>query len=292
MITINDLEKAKYLLDKNGYCVVSNVFSDDDLAKYRASFDRVVDRAVSENQVILNYEDNVLVKGDLAGQEEFKEFDYFIFNKKVASIAKALIGSDPIYFGESNMQSGVGDRGFHSDNRKQDREAPEGQDWKGDYNLIRIAIYLHPSDKCSGGLKVVPGSHKKPTSRFLFGHKNVNAKAGDIVVWKLTTTHSGNAKSIKRLNWLSVHPSFESLIPNWLEQKSLYCRQSLFIVYAGAGDHFNRYLKYFNSREDYTEYQKYSGNRKYLDDMAKKSGVIRLIPSEDFGLYTSEESDV
>ena len=139
---------------------------------------------------------------------------------------------------------------------------------------------------------MVPGSHKKPTSRFLFGHKNVNAKAGDIVVWKLTTTHSGNAKSIKRLNWLSVHPSFESLIPNWLEQKSLYCRQSLFIVYAGAGDHFNRYLKYFNSREDYTEYQKYSGNRKYLDDMAKKSGVIRLIPSEDFGLYTSEESDV
>lgn len=278
-----NLAETKEFLEQNGYCVVSDVFSEQEIFDFRSSFDEVVERASEQNLVIRNHDDNILVKGDLAGQKEFHEFDYFIFNKKIVQIAKDLIGSDPIYFGESNMQSGVGDRGFHSDNRKIDRESLAGEDWKGDYNLIRIAIYLHPSDNVSGGIKIVPGSHKIPTSRFLFGHKNIKANIGDVVIWKLTTTHSGNAKRIKFFNWLSIHPRLEKFVPLWAENQNTLSRKAMFIVYAGAGNHYDRYLEYFNSREDYTEYQLYSGNSTELDSLAEEAGVKRIIPSQKFG---------
>ena len=140
-----------------------------------------------------------------------------MFEPRILSAVKKLIGEEIVYFGESNTQSGPTLGGFHKDNRVCDRENEAGLDFVGDYPLVRVGIYLQDSDIYSGGLKIVPGSHKIPTSKFRIGGNNIAAKAGDIVVWKLTTTHSGHAKRLKILNNISLHPRIESYIPSLLE---------------------------------------------------------------------------
>ena len=130
------------------------------------------------------------IKGDLCSFRELDDFDFVVCNKRIVEGVKSLIGDDLVYFGESNTQTGTAARGNHKDNRIIDREDASGYDWKGDYSLVRVGLYLNDSDSTSGGLKVIPGSHKIPTSHFYRGGVNVSAKAGDLVVWFLTTTHS------------------------------------------------------------------------------------------------------
>lgn len=280
----NPLIEFKTRLERSGYCVVPNVFTQAEIADFIQMFDAAVERASADKEIISQFNDNILVKGDLPGQAEMASAQYFVFNPKIVSVVRELLGPSITYFGESNMQSGIGDRGFHSDNRMTDRESPRGADWKGSYDIIRVALYLHPSDKCSGGVKIVPGSHKRATNKFYFRHKNILARTGDLVIWKLTTTHSGNAVVPRFFKSLSLHPRIESALPAWCFVPNPMLRRSLFMVYGVPGEHLQRYIEYFNSREDYVEYQKYSGFSGEISELARRVGVDLVHPHEEFGV--------
>ncbi len=281
------------LIDE-GYCVAKNIFTVDEILEIQKIFDIVEKKSIDKKQATIktpndfkgiNRTDNqVLILGDLLAFNEFEKFNFILFHPKVLKLVRELIGSDFCYFGESNMQSGTGDRGFHSDNRLNDRENSGGEDWVGDYPLIRLALYLNDTDRYSGGVKIVPKSHKIPTSRFKKGYKNISSRMGDIVIWKFTTTHSGNALRLKLFNGISLHPRLEELVPKFLEKNNPHKRRGIFMTFGPKCDHLTRYVDYLKNRKDYRKYFQYSGTSKKIEQLALKSGVNLIRPIEDYGI--------
>jgi len=272
--------------ENKGFIVVKDIFSEDEIKSMRRSYKEMKNFCVENNlyNTLEGSPDLFLLKGDLCSFPYLKKFNYLVFNEKIVNVVKKLIGEEVIYFGESNCQSGPTPGGFHKDNRLNDRENRNGLDFIGDYPLVRVAIYLQDSDIYSGGLKIMPGSHKIPTSKFLTGGLNLSAKAGDLVIWKLTTSHSGHAKKLKFFKNISFHPRFEKLIPSKFENKKNIERRAMFIVYGAPGAHLERYIEYFKNRDDYKDYLKYAGFSKETEDLAIKAGVKHVKPIKDYGI--------
>lgn len=269
----------------NGFLVVKDVISTRRIQEIRDAFEIIRDKSKRFGNVIVDpkYPDAIWLQGDLPSFSELEPFDFLVFNRDIVDIVKALIGTEIVYFGESNTQSGIAVRGNHKDSRICDRENPSGLDWHGDYPLVRVGIYLNDTDVYSGGVKIMPGSHKIPTSKFLGGGINVAAKAGDLVIWKLTTTHSGNAKRFKFMKNLSLHPRIEDFIPAMFDSPNPIERRAMFIVYGAAGEHLERYIKYFADRLDNKKVLRLAGTNVSLEEHAKRTGVKLVRPASDYG---------
>ncbi len=269
--------------EKNGFCVIPNFFENEEIRKIDEAYSLMEKRQIDNGGAIFDHESAIFMTGDLLSQPEFKELNYLVFNNKILEISRKLLGETLVYFGESNMQSGIGLRGFHKDNRIIDRENSEGLDWKGNYPLIRMAIYLHDTDKYSGGVKIVPGSHKQATSFVKHGGVNLNTNKGDLVIWKLTTTHSGNAIRLKFFNDLSIHPKIEGHIPDFLVKKNPIRRRSIFIVFGSKSHHLTRYIEYFKSRDDNFSFLKSSRKSDDLIQLAENNKVDFVFPIKEYG---------
>ena len=269
----------------NGFLVVKDVIPAAKIQGIRDAFEIIRGKSKQAGKVLHDpkYPDASFIEGDLPSFKELEPFDFLVCNKEITDIVKSLIGSDIVYFGESNTQSGLAVRGNHKDSRVCDREDASGMDWQGDYPLVRVGIYLNDSDIYSGGLKVMPGSHKIPTSHFRHGGENIDAKAGDLVIWKLTTTHSGNAKRLKIFKSLSFHPRIEDMIPAFLERKNPLERIAMFVVYGAKGEHLDRYIKYFEGRSDVKRMLRLAGTSDAFSERAKLAGVEVFRPNNDYG---------
>ena len=93
----------------------------------------------------------------------YKELGDVVFDSRVLGIAESLLEDQVVYFGDSSFQMGRGPRRFHRDNI--DRLNWFDPDWEDRYPIIRLAIYLGNYSKQSGGLKVVPKSHRPLLSK-------------------------------------------------------------------------------------------------------------------------------
>lgn len=271
--------------ESEGYLLVKDVISTKQIQEIRDAFEIIREKSIRAGNVVLDpkYPDATWLQGDLSSFSELKPFDFLVFNKNIVDIVKLLIGTNIVYFGESNTQSGLAIRGNHKDSRICDRENSSGLDWQGDYPLVRVGIYLNDTDVYSGGVKIMPRSHKIPTSKFRRGGVNVDAKAGDLVIWKLTTTHSGNAKRLKFMKNLSLHPRIEDFIPTMFERLNPIERRAMFVVYGATGDHLERYLKYYESRSDVKRTLRLAGTSAVLSERAKFAGVKLVRPTSDYG---------
>mgnify|MGYP001109153318 CR=1 FL=1 len=271
--------------ESEGYLVVEDVIPIQQIQEIRDSFEIIREKSKKSGNVLYDakYPDASILWGDLTSFSELEPYDFIVFNKNIISIVKSLIGSEIVYFGESNTQSGVAVRGFHKDSRVSDREDAKGMDWQGVYPLVRVAIYLNDTDVYSGGIKMMPGSHDIPTSFFRRGGVNVKAKAGDLVIWKLTTTHSGNAKRMRYLKDFSFHPRIEDFIPSMFDIHNPIERRAMFVVYGAQGEHLERYIKYFGDRSDNKKALRLAGTSASLNEYAKLVGVKLVRPTDDFG---------
>jgi len=270
----------------NGYLVIRDVIPLKKINEIRDAFKIIRQKAKKAKTVRYNpkYPDASFILGDLPSFKELEPFDFLVCNKKIVEIVKSLIGNEIVYFGESNTQSGLAIRGNHKDSRVSDREDASGLDWQGDYPLVRVGIYLNDSDIYSGGLKVMPGSHKIPTSHFKLGGVNVDVKAGDLVIWKLTTTHSGNAKRLKLFHKLSFHPKIEDIIPKIFERKNPLERMAMFVVYGAKSEHLNRYVTYFGKRPDTRVVLGLAGTSDIFVERARLAGIDLFRPINDYGV--------
>lgn len=187
-----------------------------------------------------------------------QHLSHLLTNEKFIELVCHFFDAKPVYFGDSGYQiASVVKRisnGFHKDSI--DRKNPDGMDWKHGYSLIRFGIYLQDHENFSEGLVVRSNSHHTPDLKT--GKKvNVPSKKGDIIAWYLTTTHSGNAKRIKGIDypvlmgdetggWLS-HKLYYHL-PKFCIQKSEKDRVAIFITFGTNDVHLKRYLSYLKHR--------------------------------------------
>ena len=266
-----------------GYVVVKDVFSKEEVRRLRESVGLLRERELADGKNIGREEGHpgvLNILGDLLGKEEFRDFDYVTLNARVVSIAREILGEDLLYFGDSAIQIGRGRRGFHKDNvTKYD---PAGADWKGDYPLVRIGIYLQDHARFSGGLKVRTGSHLLPSHRH--GKAiNIASAAGDVVAWNMRITHSANAVRMRGIPNLCLHPRIENLLPAWLQVPEEQERMVFFCSYGVPGDQTRRFMDDQAGRDDCREFFKRSCVNSDLVELARTRGVVIQPPTADYG---------
>ena len=211
---------------QNGYSIIRNVFDPDEIKRWRTE--------------ALQHENHL---GDLLSHPTLWKV---LFHEKLLEYAQQILGDTPVYFGDSSVRIGSHGRGYHKDNA--DRDDYNAPDWTNDpYTLIRFGIYLQDHSQHSGGLNIRKGSHMT-TSNAKGRTIYANTSIGDLVVWNLRTSHSGNGFLLKGLPWLHLPPGIGKYLPHIITRDTGEQRVALFMTLAVQDAHLDRYLDYAKTR--------------------------------------------
>ena len=250
------MENLKDQIDKEGYIVIPDVFSSDEV-------DEISSRIESSSENALKFKDNkiryvqngnqgsFLVMDDLFARSELEDFDWIILNERIVKSMQNLISGPLSFFGESSAHIGTGFRGFHKDNVS--RVNINHEDWKSNYDVFRLGFYTQDTESHSGGLQIRTKSHFK-ASRWSGFPKNLRVKKGGIIIWKLTLTHSGNTLLPRFFpSFPLLLPRLTSIMPLWFFKPYEKNRIAIFISYGVMKSmHTENYIKYRkNDRDDW-----------------------------------------
>jgi hypothetical protein len=272
------IDKEKF--NQEGYLIVPNVFSPSEIAQLRTlSYEQYeIDKSKKLDFTLPNVATKAKYnKGDLLSKEKLY---HVLLDDRILKIARTILGSnDIIYFGDSSYQIGTGQRGFHRDNI--DRTNLDGPDWKGEYTLVRLGLYLQNHKEYSGGLKIKVGSHKNANGKPVF----VGNEVGDVVLWNLRTLHSGNAVRLKFFPNFSINRAGrEGMVPSFLKKDEQQERISFFMTFGIRSNHLDRYIQEYSlKRKDMLEdlrASKYTGGVLELAKQ-KQLEVIKLLPEQN-----------
>lgn len=255
--------------NRNGFLLIKNVFSLGEIDKIRKNVETVVAREpISES---VKYRVTV---GDLASKPELA---HLTFDHRLTEIAHDILGSQVVYFGESNVMIGALSRGFHRDNA--DRNSPEGPDWRMQDKILKMGIYCQDHAQHSGGLKVRYGSHL--AEDFIPGKYsdkigrgkiyNIPNKAGDLIIWSMRIAHSANFIRIKFFPKLTFDPWWEWKIPAWLQQPQERERIAIFNAFGAPSENLDHYIDYCVKRGDSHNHWKKS---RYDDELQKEADAV------------------
>ena len=220
--------------------------------------------------------------GDVLAVRELDAFDSIFFGAEAVEIIKGLLHTDELlYWGDSSIQAGEAARGFHKDNV--DRNDGTRDDWCRQYELVRCGFYMQEHTRHSGGLKVRLGSHNIPDH--LGGRiADVQTRYGDLVIWNMRLTHSGNNRKLRFLPGLPLHPRLEGRLPALLAAPEQMRRIAAFCSLGKPGSHLNRYIERMNEREkDYKPYLQFARNRREAEALLARHGVKFRLPNEYYG---------
>ena len=238
-----------YNLNEHGFQIFKSVFKPEEIIQMREkiyeSFHRLGKQGLIIERKGKDFDFKSLVPDVI--QEELKEFKYIIFDERILNCVRELIGPDISYFQDSTIQIGTGVTGYHKDNVSRSDE--NHSDWKSNYDLIRMGVYFQNTKDFSGGINLKVGSHKH--ADFHSG-KAINAplETGDIVFWKLTTTHSGNAKRLKIMPNVSLLGKVQRILPEAFFVPEEMERMALFAAYGKPGLHLDTYSDYLKNKSD------------------------------------------
>lgn len=268
--------------DRDGYTIVRNVFSTDEVNDLRrrtlqqVEFDRRQSKLYTHETLPFKFG-----KGDLLSKPLLQDV---VLDDRIIGIARQLQPPGQlVYFGDSVYTVGMGGRGFHRDNI--DRGDLSGPDWKGPYTLLRIGIYLQDHRYHSGGLRIKVGSHLRKDGQPII----VDSEAGDVVVWNMRTLHSGNAVRLRFWPSYGHLPTVRNLrrfklgegdIPMWM-QRPQDERIALFMSFGVESTHLDRYVdEYLNKCDEPRERMTISrfGDEVWQTAERKNLKILRLHP--------------
>ena len=238
-----------YNLNDHGFQIFSGVFKPSEITQMRKKIQESFQR-LSYQDLILKHKSKDFNFQSMVPdviQKELKEFKYIIFDERVLDCVRTLIGSDIVYFQDSTIQIGEGLTGYHKDN-KTDND-PHHNDWKSNYDVVRMGVYFQNVKDFSGGINIKLGSHNHADYHSGKG-VNVPLETGDIVFWKLTTTHSGNAKRLKLLPRLALLGRAQRMLPESFFIPEEMQRMALFATYGKPGVHLDSFINYFKHKSD------------------------------------------
>jgi hypothetical protein len=212
---------------ENGYTIVRNVYSPEEIKSLREAAFASRGRG----------------PGDLLSNPRMRST---LVDGNFVEIARRILGSDDIWYaGDSSFTINSGQRGFHKDNV--DRQDNNGPDWNGRYTLLRFGIYLQDHWKHTGGLNLRAKSHN--TADHTVGENvYVRTRVGDVAVWSMRTTHSGNGVLLKFPRWVYPEPKDIPTIPKWRIAKADGDRLAVFAALGLNDAHHDRYVEYMKTR--------------------------------------------
>lgn len=252
---IEEKKSNNIFLNENGYCLVKNVFSSEEINKLRKF---VLDNH-HKNQDIYLSDTKDLLKSNFLSDKFF-------------NILKETIGEELLYFLDSSTfvdkiqkKTGI----FHIDARG-DEEDPITTEYK----VWRIGFYLQDHKNNSGGIKMIKKSHKKLLNNSIkkiyyslkkfskknyklksviptFKYINIPSEAGDMIVWNGRTHHCGRFKRLKNFEQLNLHPLLDRYLPDFLVREETQDRLVIFQNWALKHSSATNYINYrINQKSD------------------------------------------
>jgi hypothetical protein len=211
---------------QNGYTIVRDVYSAGEIKRLREAASASLGR-----------------RGDLLANPLMR---HVLLDGNFVAIARRILGTDDIWYsGDSSFTINSKQRGFHKDNV--DRQDPNGPDWNGRYTLLRFGIYLQDHWRHTGGLNLRAGSHN--TADHAYGRNvYVRTRVGDVAVWSMRTTHSGNGVLLKFPRWVHPEPARIPRIPAWAVAPHDGDRIAVFAALGPRDAHHDRYVEYMKTR--------------------------------------------
>lgn len=269
-----------------GYLLMKGVFSAEEMQERRASLEATKDRLIGEGkfQTLVDFPKAHFLLGDVLAFHEIRAHDFVLFDPRIVESVKQLLGPKLVYWGDSNVQTGEGIRGFHKDNV--DRYDATAPDWQSDYTIVRCGIYFQDHSRHSGGLKVRQKSHNYAT------HKkgkmvNIPSEVGDVLIWNLRTTHSGNNVRVRGMTGVCLHPRIEMKTPYALRAPEQLNRISMFGSFGTPSNHTDRYIANMVNRSDYDPYFRNAAYNSELVSMAAARNIEIRRPVDFYGVdYT------
>jgi hypothetical protein len=217
-------------------------------------------------------------KGDLLSNPHLRSA---LTDGNMVSIARSILGARQIvYAGDSSFTEGNKQHGYHKDNA--DRTDANAPDWQGRYTVLRFGIYLQDHRWHTGGLNLRVGSHNEISIR---EGRNiyVRTRVGDVAVWSLRTSHSGNGTFLKFPWWIHPEPAQDGKYPNWWRVAESHRdeRMALFAAVGLDDAHHDRYTEYLKTRDYIVRMWR---NSTYTDEAlaeAVRAGLtVRDVPRE------------
>jgi hypothetical protein len=130
--------------------------------------------------------------GDLLANPRLRDV---VTDGRLVAVAQRLLGTaDLVYTGDSSFTINGTQRGWHKDNT--DRVDPNAPDWDSRYTQLRFGIYCQDHSQHTGGLNLRVGSHDL-TNLTSGDTLYVKTRPGDLAVWSMRITHSGNGMLLK-----------------------------------------------------------------------------------------------
>ena len=255
-------EEGRYSIDdarerfaRFGICVLKRYFEPQTRDELRTIVEERLERARQRSAVLRfdQYPDADFLLGDVLAVRELEPYGNIFFRPECIDLVKGLLRTDELlYWGDSSIQIGAAARGFHKDNV--DRDDGRLDDWTRDYEIVRCGFYFQDHLRHSGGLKVRLESHTVPDH--LAGRiADVATEYGDLVIWNMRLTHSGNACKLRLLPGTPLHPRVEARIPQFLVVPEQIRRMAAFCAFGKPGSHVDRYIDRMNARA--AEYRPY-----------------------------------
>ena len=231
-----------------GYLHLKNIFNEKEINSYR---DYILQNLSDENNI-------KEIKSDLLSDKFFNDL---LLDDRILGIVNSLLGSTPVYFGDSNWTILNNDATgtYHSDNVDRYRNGPDWEDKK--YPIIRYGLYLQDHKNNGGGIILGGKSHKKFIKNkyirniyqeiialFNGNFKYMDSQIGDLIIWNLKTTHSANGQFFKFFK-KPISYKISKFIPNFLKSKSTKNRIMISATFAKEGISLNRYIDHLKKRK-------------------------------------------
>lgn len=273
MTTDLDLRQT---FDENGYVIIRNALTEEEIDLIRTATLNAIAKKRTQGSGFISDKNaagnEYFSFPELLSVSELADLDYVVLHPKITNIVQQLIAGPVCYFGDSTAQIGTGERGFHKDNV--DRNNQNGSDWQSNYDVLRLAIYAQDTYSYSGGMQLRLKSHLS-ANRFQGKPINIRLKKGDILLWKLTVTHSGNTLLPKVFpNFSRILPRITSHLPKWLFKPYASERVALFMSFGALKSiHTENYRRYLEHRTDTLSFYPTESN-----ELLAKNRSITLIP--------------
>ena len=213
---------------RDGYQVLPGVYSPEEIQKFREGAQASRSHG-----------------GDLLSNPHMK---HALTDGRMAEVAKQILGSDDVWYaGDSSFTINSNQHGYHKDNA--DRLDPKAPDWQSRYTILRFGIYLQDHKTHTGGLNLRHASHNSP-SLTEGEHLYIRNNPGDLAVWSLRTSHSGNGTLLKFPRWKSPEPPVKPDEFPWYYRpaKPDGDRMAVFAAIGLNDAHHDRYVEYLKTR--------------------------------------------
>ena len=281
----SDLKKNFW---KNGYTVIRNVYTKDQIIRFRNFIKKKGEEITGSEQ-----KDWRTLKGEgLKDVLSYKELRDSILNETLLKTIKHIFDDENIYYwGYSRFRfNEKTHRNTHND-AKNDNQNP----FKTKYPILRIGIYLQDHKNYSDGLKIFKKScHsfklgrtllrkiiKENELRYLlpqrFSSENIDSQPGDIILWNLRTCHSANALRIRFMKNLSLRPSVENFLEKYFPRLLLPRENDRAVIFSDFGKMSEPLIDYIkHNLKQPGVYNPIKNSNFLIDEIISKSNELGL----------------